>query len=1357
MIQPGDQEWNFTIPTLPRASTASSAGLIKSISVVSGKSIQQITLKYVKHSENRAINSRNLDQYILISFERFRLQYLSAEPDSSTKPSRPQPATPKESTDYVHRLLSSGITLNGTHYSFLAHSNSQLKSKSCFLYAGSKDQANQLINDLGDFSKIKTVAKLAKRIGLLFSSAKTAVRLEPERCQDISDVVRNDYTFTDGCGLISKHLANLLIQRLDLRFRNLRYHPSVFQIRYAGYKGVLTLEPELRGQILVQFRESMRKVKDVGDRSFAVVDYAKPYSFGYLNDEIILLLHALGIPDATFLRKQQEYIQFLTAAAEDPPKAFRFLSYINEPRMAETLLLQGLESVKPTIRRHVSSEQSRMLNKRGEQRCRLLIPQSRLLFGVCDPKNVLREGQCAVRVTMDQGGVPKTVSECDVLVTRNPCLHPGDLQKFRAVQCDELAHLSDCIIFPTQGHRPSADLMSGGDLDGDKFFVCWDPDLVPSTVAQAASYQGPPEPVSFKRITHEDRLAYFAGYTNASLGRVKHLFLDWARLKGPMSSPCQELNHLFSRCVDGNRIKVPPHLENIPRPDATSNTFILDVLHQAAEAQVAGVPPANDSSQLSTDGLELLLSRDNVMMSEFDLFELAITWCSRNRVPVSDYLEFFDFGQMSDEQRIWVLAQLPTEEHMPKLVMNGILQSSLLSQHELQSCKLDLPGIHWKCIFDSSTDRLGRFMDVAGKAMEMFHRKLMVIRVDTRLTIAIYIPKQIAKYQEALVDDTVRLLSFPHSQEAAEIYRQTLPTKTDYRLYFNNLSLQLYERQRANTWVFLTKPGQEDAPYRGIEGLGDRRRARQSTVDSGINSDFIASVALNKFSGGLAKHVGRVNRNPIVGAELYVICNRDIRSLQILDQWLHFVDARETLPLFDRTEREYELPSLKDMAWSTQPQYLRQIVQDKDFSAFDLLANVKDFTIVFTWLFEHNEKVTLRKAFTYLLTFGAQQRRVADASIVRSIIDFLSLAPTLAVIFAQLEDWICLPPEVCHVLHDRAHQILQAMVTASNGMQVLVVEPFKRIVRQMSHMSTESFILLVEHISVVTRSSELALDLLMGCLDSESARLFSVRPAIVQYLIKNCFGIALEHIEEASESRSTRPDLLDLKQDADPQLVKAHIRIDSSSSVRFAVNDHVQLTAATPPRNSLDTTVYSMDALVDRSIAGSVTFKCLHPVPTFIENCSWKAKNCGSFVTSRCMFDALTDFIMSPEESCPIHQKLLGINDDDHEDVGPYEASFHERPDLNKSQNSAIFASLASDVTCIWGPPGTGKTHTIAVLLEVLVQNPKRRILVTAPTHNAVDNVMRKYLHTMQSSNLRSPTVLRVSTDVGSRYSESCT
>jgi regulator of nonsense transcripts 1 len=57
---------------------------------------------------------------------------------------------------------------------------------------------------------------------------------------------------------------------------------------------------------------------------------------------------------------------------------------------------------------------------------------------------------------------------------------------------------------------------------------------VPPNASEPAEYPAGREPIKFQQITDDDRLVYFAKYTNASLGRVKNLYLDWARVKGPM-------------------------------------------------------------------------------------------------------------------------------------------------------------------------------------------------------------------------------------------------------------------------------------------------------------------------------------------------------------------------------------------------------------------------------------------------------------------------------------------------------------------------------------------------------------------------------------------------------------------------------------------------------------------------------------------------------------------------------------------------------------------------------------------------------------------------------------------------------
>lgn len=61
-----------------------------------------------------------------------------------------------------------------------------------------------------------------------------------------------------------------------------------------------------------------------------------------------------------------------------------------------------------------------------------------------------------------------------VVVSRNPCTHPGDIRLLDAVNRPELQHLVNVIVFPSTGERPLCNMMSGGDLDGDVYFVCWD-------------------------------------------------------------------------------------------------------------------------------------------------------------------------------------------------------------------------------------------------------------------------------------------------------------------------------------------------------------------------------------------------------------------------------------------------------------------------------------------------------------------------------------------------------------------------------------------------------------------------------------------------------------------------------------------------------------------------------------------------------------------------------------------------------------------------------------------------------------------------------------------------------------------
>ncbi len=236
----------------------------------------------------------------------------------------------------------------------------------------------------------------------------------------------------------------------------------------------------------------MKKFSTTENPTFSVVGYSKPYTFGRLNNEIIVLLSSLGIPNENFLKKQDEYFDWLRRASYDPMAAVDFLSVVKDFGTAERVLLDGLDNPKVSaeIRRFQQKEIADFRKDGKKERSRMIIKKSRKIYGVCDPFQVLKEGQVHIRITTGRGG-PATPIHGDVLVVRNPCLHPGlsgpnrsrasmadflsgDCLKLRAVHHEKLSHLVDCIVFASvarRGHPSAPSMSSGGDLDGQFDFV----------------------------------------------------------------------------------------------------------------------------------------------------------------------------------------------------------------------------------------------------------------------------------------------------------------------------------------------------------------------------------------------------------------------------------------------------------------------------------------------------------------------------------------------------------------------------------------------------------------------------------------------------------------------------------------------------------------------------------------------------------------------------------------------------------------------------------------------------------------------------------------------------------------------
>lgn len=487
--------------------------------------------------------------------------------------------------------------------------------------------------------------------------------------------------------------------------------------------------------------------------------------------------------------------------------------------------------------------------------------------------------------------------------------------------------------------------------------------------------------------------------------------------------------------------------------------------------------------------------------------------------------------------------------------------------------------------------------------------------------------------------------------------------------------------------------------------------------------------------------------------------------MRTLDLWLEHIDTDTRLPLFESQAEEYTVPSLGDVDWGSEPDIIVQVARRQNLTAFTTLTAPEQFKEVFAWLLERGQPHLLLKSFDYLL--AAMKNRALDkvspGSLLPIMGDFLGAAPFLAISFGRMEPFVPIDEYLDNLqtlIENRAFEILRAYVLSANEAQELVIAPLLSFLSRVRGLSLQDFADLIELVALTVRQPDLALDILRECFERESTRLLPGRPALVRHFVRNTIAIALDHIGEAFKEAKKRKDLLKLKllpKDRDGyQVVEIVFRIDSEGGTP-ETSAHVRLTAATSPANSLLAAPYSIDALAIHSEQGRARFQCFHPLPPFYDRCPWKLEYCGPFTTVKTMFDAVCNFSTRFEDCCRVANQILlgdvpgtlsGLEINARRVVSQYP----QKEKLNASQNAAVQAALDSPLTCLWGPPGTGKTETIVEIIRALqICFDKPRILVTAPTHNAVDNVMRRYLGRLDPTVLaNNPHLapLRVSTEV---------
>eukprot|EP00981_Chlorochromonas_danica_P001993 scaffold409_cov167-Ochromonas_danica.AAC.25 len=563
----------------------------------------------------------------------------------------------------IKSTLENGVMLGGRQFHFIGWSNAMIKEHAVWMMANpavvglslNAITSTTLRSRLGNFNGIKVVAKWAARLAQCYSATIATDDVASENIRKVPDITcmdtnRRSYTFSDGVGTIclkqaresfadycrKKGLLDPLVDYLSLCPPVL---PSAFQIRLGGMKGVLSLDV-LLNDAKITVRPSMNKFESY-DQTLEICKVARRIPF-FLNRQIIILLNTLQVDENAVMSLLERNLELLDLAAQDTSVANQLLlsgncstgGAISSSALAQVLFAGFNASTEPFLHSLLLATLTGRLHEL-RYRARIYVPKGAVLMGVMDEKGLLQQGEVFFNLTselFDSRGstvVPSVerfpAVTMEVFVTRCPCFHPGDIRFVRAVSLSDVmkrvsrldektrrdfelyySSLCDVLVFPQHGSRPHSNEMSGGDLDGDEYFICWEPTLFPPPSErnfQPMDFTINLQPPTKDDITEEDIQRFFVKFIesdNLGIVAIRHLVLADMCDVMAKDEKCLLLASLHSTAVDFQKTgiaadlspyqqllrvtKYPDFLENNTKDEYESERILGKVYRRVVSA-----------------------------------------------------------------------------------------------------------------------------------------------------------------------------------------------------------------------------------------------------------------------------------------------------------------------------------------------------------------------------------------------------------------------------------------------------------------------------------------------------------------------------------------------------------------------------------------------------------------------------------------------------------------------------------------------------------------------------------------------------------------------------------------------------
>eukprot|EP00978_Attheya_sp_CCMP212_P026426 scaffold86901_cov53-Attheya_sp.AAC.2 len=377
-----------------------------------------------------------------------------------------------------------------------------------------------------------SIATFMKRMKLCFSDTTPSLPLETgmlEGIQDITSDIGN--VMTDGCGLLSREaLESVWTHYIQSKQNHESFMVmtkpgtpcpfSSFCGRIGGIKGTWIVDDRVSG-IKVQYRDSQKKysvpMTSAHQDSSAghlcnTVNNIHPFNPFYstvdvqewddkpppamLNRGLIQILEDRGVPKEYFCELAKQELESLSKVMTDRESFHEFFNartYVTDTvnifddDVLFRMLKANVPINEPVMRKKMKDFAKIQLNKLL-QKSKFIVERSRYLRMFPDHTGLLEQGEVYVAVG-DRVVHNEINGQEHVLSMRLPSYFKGDLRKLKSVsraelhrRCRDRCSFFDGIfvglIISTKGHKSEAEMMSGGDFDGDKAWVCWEDEIV---------------------------------------------------------------------------------------------------------------------------------------------------------------------------------------------------------------------------------------------------------------------------------------------------------------------------------------------------------------------------------------------------------------------------------------------------------------------------------------------------------------------------------------------------------------------------------------------------------------------------------------------------------------------------------------------------------------------------------------------------------------------------------------------------------------------------------------------------------------------------------------------------------------